>query len=257
MYIDTHTHLYDGDSVELQNEHIDRAIAAGVGRMYMPNCDLATVAPMMRIARDFPQHCFPMIGLHPCYVKENFVQELSQLEQILGQGNGAFCAVGEIGLDYYWDKTFVAQQQEAFECQIDWALRHRLPIVIHSRESTAECIETVAAKQNGDLNFVFHCFSGDLQQALRITEMGGYLGIGGVVTYKKSVLPDILGHIPLEHIVLETDAPYLAPVPYRGKANESTYIPLIAEKLADIYRISPEELAEITTINALKIFSHR
>jgi TatD DNase family protein len=253
MFIDTHTHLYDEQDPALQDAMIQRAIDAGVTAMYMPNCDAETIPGMMSIATRYPDHCFPMMGLHPCYVKEAFEQELATMQALLPQHR--FSAIGEIGLDYYWDKTFTAQQQIAFEQQIDWALEYELPIVIHSRESTAECIETVRKKQNGRLRGIFHCFSGTTEQAAEITELGLYLGIGGVVTYKKSTLPEVVAAMDLAHMVLETDAPYLAPVPYRGKRNESSYIPIIAAQIAAIKGMPLTEVAAITSENAKKIFN--
>ena len=254
MFIDTHTHLYDDRLDETaQDAMIQRAIDAGVHKLYMPNCDLATVDGMMRIARDWPDHCVPMMGLHPCYVKEDYQQELDQMKVLLDKT--PFAAVGEIGLDYYWDKTFVPQQKEAFEQQIDWALERDLPIVIHSRESTQDCIDIVRRKQNGKLRGIFHCFSGTAEEARQIVEIGHFwLGIGGVVTYKNSTLPDIVAAVPVDYLVLETDAPYLSPVPHRGKRNESSYIPLIAAKVADIKGLSIEELGAVTTASAGKIF---
>lgn len=254
MFIDTHTHLYDDRlDIPAQDAMIQRAVAAGVTRLYMPNCDQHTIDGMMRIARDWPQNCYPMMGLHPCYVKENVAEEMAMVRSWLEKEK--FSAVGEIGLDYYWDKTFVPQQKAAFEQQIDWALEFDLPIVIHSRESTQDCIDMVRSKQDGRLKGIFHCFSGTLAEARQIIDLGGFsLGIGGVVTYKNSGLQPIVQEVPLEYIVLETDAPYLTPVPYRGKPNESGYIPLIAAKVAELKQISIEKLAEMTTENALKIF---
>jgi TatD DNase family protein len=254
MYIDTHTHLYDEQLATDEAEMIQRAIDAGVTKMYMPNCDSTTIDGMMHIANTYPDNCFPMMGLHPVYVKENFRDELAIVAQQLAQHK--FYAVGEIGLDYYWDKTYVAQQKQAFELQIDWALQHDLPIVIHSRESLQDCIDIVRTKQNGKLKGIFHCFGGKETEAAQIIDLGFYMGIGGVVTFKNSALPEILKNIDLAYIVLETDAPYLSPVPYRGKRNESSYIPLIAQKLADIKEINVSEIARITTANAAKIFKH-
>jgi TatD DNase family protein len=251
MYIDSHTHLYD-EQITADPEAINRAINAGVTKMYMPNCDHTTIESMLQIADAYPANCFPMMGLHPCYVKEDYQKELSLVEEWLGKRK--FYAIGEIGLDYYWDLTFKQQQIEAFEKQIDLALAHDLPIVIHSRESTRDCIDIVRKKQNGKLKGIFHCFSGTAEEAKEIVALGFYLGIGGVVTYKKTNLPDILKEVSLSNIVLETDAPYLAPVPYRGKRNESAYIPIIAEKIADIMDISAPEVADTTTENAEKIF---
>lgn len=252
MIIDTHTHLYDEETVALQDAHIERAIAAGVHKMYMPNCDSTTIEGMMQVAQRFPEHCFPMIGLHPCYVKENYLDELAIVAAQLEQHK--FYGVGEVGLDFYWDKTFVAEQKKAFEQQIDWALAYNLPVIIHSRSSTQECLDIVKRKQNGSLVALFHCFSGTPEQAQRVADMGCYIGIGGVVTFKTSTLPEVLKAVSPDHVVLETDAPYLAPVPYRGKRNESTYLPLIAAKIAAVYELPLEELEKITTKNAEKIF---
>ncbi len=254
IFVDTHTHLYDSSSIELQDKQIEQAMAAGVKYMYMPSCDKDTFAPMMAIAERFPDNCFPMLGLHPCYVKEQYREELSFLEEQLERFQ--FAAIGEIGLDFYWDRTFAEEQKIAFERQIDWAIQLRLPIVIHSRSSTKECIDIIKRKQNGNLVSIFHCYSGTLEEARQVVDLGGYIGIGGVVTYKKSSLPGILNAIPIEHIVLETDAPYLSPVPHRGKPNESAYLPLIAQKVAEIYALSIDKVAEVTSKTALKIFSH-
>ncbi len=255
IFTDTHTHLYDEQLATDEAEMIQRALSAGVNKMYMPNCDSTTIDGMMRIAAAYPQHCYPMMGLHPCYVKENYKEELDIVGQQLVSGK--FHAVGEIGLDYYWDMTFKTQQIEAFEQQIDWALQYKLPIVIHSRESLQDCIDIVREKQNGKLKGIFHCFSGNGQEAEQIVELGMFLGIGGVLTFKNSKLPEAIKNVSLNNIVLETDAPYLAPTPYRGKRNESSYIPIIAEKLAEIKQVSIEEIAEITTRNADKIFGRQ
>lgn len=253
MYIDSHTHLYDEQLQPDIDAALQRAIDAGVTKMYMPNCDSSTIDGMMKLSKQWPGNCFPMMGLHPCYVKENFEQELAVVADWLAKEK--FYAVGEIGLDYYWDLTFKAQQQQAFEIQIDWAVQYDLPIVIHSRESTQACIDTVRKKQTGGLKGIFHCFSGTIEEARQIIELGFYLGIGGVVTFKKSMLQDIVRSVDLAHIVLETDAPYLAPVPYRGKRNESSYTPLVAAQIATIKAIDIAEVASVTTLNAEKIFS--
>lgn len=252
MFIDTHTHLYDEQLMTEELAMIKRAHDAGVNKMYMPNCDSTTIEGMMLLADKYPDSCLPMMGLHPCYVKDSYKDELAIVNEWLGKRN--FAAVGEIGLDYYWDKTYVPQQKEAFEIQIDWALLQNIPIVIHSRESTQDCIDIVRRKQNGKLKGIFHCFSGSLDQAKQIIDLGFYLGIGGVVTFKKAGLAEIVQHLPLDNIVLETDAPYLAPTPYRGKRNESAYIPLIADKIAALKQVSVDELARITTANTEKIF---
>lgn len=256
MIIDTHTHLYDDRLTEAkQDEMIRRAFDAGVGKMYMPNCDQTTIPGMMRIASAFPGQCLPMMGLHPTYVKQDYREELDVARTWLEKEG--FAAIGEIGLDYYWDKTFVAEQKEAFSQQIDWALEHKLPIVIHSREATADCIELVRTRQNGELKGVFHCFSGNMEEAEQIIDLGFMLGIGGVITYKRNKdLQEVVQSVPLENIVLETDAPYLSPVPHRGKRNESAYITFIAEKVAELRDISFEELVAATTANANKLFGH-
>lgn len=252
VFIDTHTHLYDGRFDQDREAAIQRCLEVGVTRLYLPNCDRETIAPMMAMVTQWPDHCFPMMGVHPCYIKENYREELAIAESWLSKG--LFAAVGEIGLDYYWDKTFVAEQKEAFNIQMDWALQLDLPIVIHTRDSMQDGIAMVKAKQNGKLRGIFHCFGGSLQEAREIVDLGFYLGIGGVATFAKSTLPEVLAEIPLEHIVLETDAPYLAPVPYRGKRNESAYIPLIGTKIAAVKNCSIEEVATTTTANARRIF---
>ncbi len=251
MFTDTHTHIYDEKLLADPNQ-IHRAIDAGVTKLYMPNCDSGTVDAMLQLADSWPDNCMPMMGLHPTYVNESYETELASVEAWLAKRK--FYGVGEIGLDYYWDLTFKEQQIDAFERQIELALKYDLPIIIHSRESTADCIDIVRKKQNGKLRGIFHCFGGTLEEAQQITELGFYMGIGGVVTYKTSNLPEILKQIGLTHIVLETDAPYLAPVPYRGKRNESSYIPVIAQKIGDIMGISAEKVGETTTANAALLF---
>ena len=254
MLIDTHTHLYD-DSLgsDLQDEMIQRALQADVKKMLMPNCDQHTIPGMMRISEAFPGVCLPMMGLHPTYVKADYEQELTIIHDWLEKS--AFVAVGEIGLDYYWDKTFLEQQKICFKTQIGWAIDKDLPIVIHSRESTRDCIDIVSSLQNGKLRGVFHCFSGSMEEANEIAELGFLLGIGGAVTYKSNkVLQEIVRTLPLDKMVLETDAPYLSPVPFRGKKNESRYISFVAEKLALLRECSMEEVAEVTTGSASKLF---
>jgi TatD DNase family protein len=251
IFTDTHTHLYD-ERLMADSEQITRAIEKGVTKLYMPNCDSGTISGMLQLADKWPENCMPMMGVHPCYIQENYKSELALVEEWLGKRK--FYAIGEIGLDYYWDKTFVPQQKEAFERQIDIALQYDLPIVIHSRESTQDCIDIVRAKQNGKLKGIFHCFGGTLAEAEEIIELGLYLGIGGVVTYKNSGLQEVVKQVSLSHIVLETDAPYLTPVPHRGKRNESSYIPIIAEKVAELKNITLGEVAAATTANAEKIF---
>lgn len=250
-YTDTHTHLYD-EKLTVDEQQIQRAIDAGVTKLYMPNCNSETIADMLELADKWPTNCFPMMGLHPCYVKEDYKNELDIVAAALTKRK--YYAVGEIGLDYYWDLTRKAQQIEAFRVQIELAIHHQLPIVIHSRESTKDCIDIVRDMQQGGLTGIFHCFSGTEDEAKAIVDLGFHLGIGGVVTYKKSNLPDIIQSVALSNIVLETDAPYLAPVPFRGKRNESSYIPYIAQKIAELAGVTEQEVAQITTVNAKKIF---
>jgi TatD DNase family protein len=257
MFVDTHAHLYDEQFDADRDEMIQLAIDEGVTKIFMPNCDSTTITAMNAVAEKWKDNCFIMLGLHPCYVKETYKEELQIAEEhlIAAFANKQYVAgVGEIGLDYYWDLTYKTQQIEVFETQIDWALQYDLPIIIHSRESTADCINIVKRKQNGKLRGIFHCFGGTMAQAEEVAAIGLHLGIGGVVTFKNSSLQQIVKEIPLEFIVLETDAPYLAPVPYRGKRNESSHIPLVADKIADLKNIDVAEVATVTTQNAATIF---
>lgn len=252
MIIDTHCHLYLSEFSEDILEVINRAVKEGVTKFYLPSIDSLSLNSMLQLQDKFPDKCFSMMGLHPCSVKGNFREELKTVQDWLSKRK--FAAVGEIGLDFYWDKTFEQQQYDAFHQQIEWALHYDLPIVIHSRDSTTECINIVHQHQKGPLKGIFHCFGSDYKSALKIIDLGFYLGIGGVVTYKNSGLAAVLEKIPLEHIVLETDAPYLSPVPFRGKRNESSYLQYVISKLALVKGISIEEVAAITTSNAEKIF---
>lgn len=252
QFTDTHTHIYDEQFKDDIDQVIQKAIAEGVTKMYMPNCDLETINAMHQLQDKYPDNCFSMMGLHPCYVKENYQDVLSAMEKFLPQRN--YAAIGEIGLDYYWDKTFVSEQKNAFNTQIDWAINLNLPIVIHTRDAIEDAITLVNEKQNGNLRGIFHCFGGTLEQANKIIDLGFLLGIGGVVTFKNSNLSSVFLHIALDNIVLETDAPYLAPVPYRGKRNEPAYIPLVAQKLAEIYEKEVIEIANITQKNAANLF---
>lgn len=232
---------------------MQRAIDKGVERMLLPGIDSNHIASMLELEKSFPNNCFAMMGLHPCSVKEDYANELKIVEHYLQNRN--YIAVGEIGLDYYWDKTFIEEQKYAFNLQMEWAKKYKIPISIHCRESMDDAIELVESAKTEDLNGVFHCFGGTLEQAKSIIDMGFYLGIGGVLTYKKSGLDQVLKHIDLQHIVLETDAPYLSPVPFRGKRNESAYISDIAQKLAEIKGVNINEVARITSENAVKVFN--
>lgn len=231
---------------------IDRAVKEGVERFYLPAIDSESHPAMLDLEARYPDKCVAMMGLHPVSVKEDYKTELALVADWLGKRK--FTAVGEIGLDYYWDRSYDQQQVEAFHQQIEWALHYRLPIVIHSRESMDECIRIVKEHQKGTLGGIFHCFTGTADQARQIIDAGFFLGIGGVLTYKNSTLGAELKDIPLEAMVLETDAPYLTPVPFRGKRNESSYLKYVVEKLAEVKGVEMEEVAKITTANAEKIF---
>jgi TatD DNase family protein len=250
---DTHTHLYlpefDGD----RDVVIKTAIAAGVNRFFLPNIDSTSIPSLFNTCQNYPDHCFPMMGLHPCSVNNRYGDELNVVEHWLGKKR--FSAVGEIGIDLYWDKTYLNQQKDAFARQIVLAKQYGLPIVIHSRQSFNEVFEIVSEHNNDGLKGIFHCFSGTAEEAQRVISLGGFkMGIGGVLTFKNSGLDKAIADIDLKYLVLETDSPYLAPVPHRGKRNESGYVKLVAEKLAALKNKSVEEIASITTNNAMEIF---
>lgn len=250
--IDTHTHLYSEEFDKDRAEMIARAKAAGVTRCFIPAIDSSYTERMFQLKNEYPDYVFLMNGLHPCNVKENYKEELTHVENLMP--THSFCAIGEIGIDLYWDKTFLKEQQEAFAWQIQLAKKHQLPIVIHCREAFEEVFEVLESEKGDDLFGIFHCFSGTEAQAYRAIGYGLHLGIGGVVTFKNGKLDQFLKNIDLQHIVLETDSPYLAPVPYRGKRNESAYIVQVADKLSDIYELPVDEIKRITTENATKIF---
>lgn len=250
--IETHAHLYDEQFVPDLEQVVARAKQVGVNKIYMPNCDQHTIPQMMHLAALFPDYCVPLMGIHPCYIKENFEEELAIVEAYLAKHK--FAAIGEIGLDYHWDVTFVAQQKMAFERQIDLALQYDLPIVIHSRNATQDCIDIVKQKQNGNLKGIFHCFGDDLETAQQIIDLGFLMGIGGVITFKNSGLAEVVKHIDMAHLVLETDAPYLAPVPKRGKRNEPSFLATVCEKIAEVKGVSVAEVIGETTKNAQQLF---
>ncbi len=252
MLIDTHSHVYVTEFDLDQAAMLERSDKEGVRKIILPAIDSGTHGAMLNLEGANPSFCLSMMGLHPCSVKENYKEELKIVRDHLEER--AFVAVGEIGLDFYWDKTFSAQQYAAFHEQIEWALHFDIPIAIHSRNSTDECIKIVGEHQKGKLRGVFHCFSGNTNQAKKVIELGFYLGIGGVITFKNSGLDKVMDDIILDHVVLETDAPYLAPVPFRGKRNEPSYLKYIAEKLALIKNVTTDEIATITTANAEKLF---
>ncbi len=254
MLIDTHTHLYLEQFDEDRAAMMERAMSLGVGHFYLPNIDKNSIAGMLQLETDYPGKCHPMMGLHPCSVGADYEEELAILRTWLEQR--PFCAVGEIGLDLFWDKTWFEQQQDAFRRQIRWAKEFNIPIVIHSRESTDECIAIVESEMDERLRGVFHCFSGTLAQAEQVIGLGFYIGVGGVVTFKNGGLDKVLPFVDLRHVVLETDSPYLAPVPHRGKRNESGYLRLIAERIAVLTERSFSEVETITTQNAMELFSY-
>lgn len=250
--IDTHAHLYSEEFNEDRAEMIQRALEAGVTRMYLPNIDSTSIEGMLELEAQYPGQCLAMMGLHPCYVKDNYQEELALVKSWLEKRS--FPAIGEIGIDLYWDKTHVKEQEEAFLTQVEWAKQYDLPIVIHSRESMDMILELLQPVRHPRLRGIFHCFTGSVSQAEAAIELGFLLGIGGVLTFKKSGLDAVLSEIALQHLVLETDAPYLAPTPFRGKRNESSYVLKVAEKLAEVKGVSVNEVAEITTQNALQLF---
>lgn len=253
MLTDTHCHLYaeefDADIAEV----IQRSITSGVRKIFLPAIDTESHDRLHKLLEKSSIECelLPMMGLHPCSVKENAEEELKVIEQYLNSGR-KYYAIGEIGLDYYWDLSFKEKQIEVFERQLQWSVERKLPVAIHSRESTADCIKSV--RKISGATGVFHCFGGTMEEAKEVMDLGFYLGIGGVVTYKKTNLREILAEVGLSKIVLETDSPYLPPVPHRGKRNEPGYVKLVCDEIANALSISGEEVARVTTENALKLF---
>lgn len=251
IFTDTHTHLYYETDTESRKLLMDRCFENDVKRLFLPNVDSESLELVAGLTNEYPDHCFPMTGLHPCNVKENYLEELEYLQN---NRLSAVVAIGEIGIDLYWEKSTLVLQQDAFRRQIRWAKDLDLPIVIHCREAFDQVYDILLEERDEKLRGIFHCFSGTIEQAHRIIELGFYLGIGGVLTYKNSGLDKVMAEVDLSHIVLETDSPYLAPVPFRGKTNESSYLPYIAAKVAAIKNLRIEEVAAITTENSKKIF---
>jgi len=253
MIIDTHAHLYLPEFDDDRTEALERAVSAGVRQLFLPNVDSRTVESLHKLSEAWPEICFPMMGLHPCSVSgESFDEELDIVKELLDSRN--YIAVGEIGLDLYWDKTTLAMQVKALQMQCEWALEKDLPVALHSRNATRECIDVIKPFAARGLKGVFHCFSGTAEEAAEITAMDFFLGIGGVLTFKKSGLDEAIKDISSGFLVLETDAPYLSPVPFRGKRNEPAYITNVLSLLATLRRKSEEEMAAITTANALRLF---
>ncbi|WP_299156801.1 TatD family hydrolase [uncultured Tenacibaculum sp.] len=253
MITDTHTHLYSEQFDEDRNEMIQRAKDAGISRFFIPAIDSSYTERMLDLENNYPNDVFLMMGLHPTSVKENYKEELAHVKEWLDKRN--FYAIGEIGIDLYWDKSFLKQQQEAFRTQIQWAKEKKLPIVIHCRDAFDEIFEVLESEKSDDLFGIFHCFTGTLEQAKKAISYNMKLGIGGVATFKNGKIDKFLNEIEIKNIVLETDSPYLAPTPYRGKRNESSYITNVVDKLVDIYGLTFDEISEITTQNSKEIFS--
>ena len=253
MIIDTHSHIYLPEFRDDLDQMLRRAENESIKLILMPAIDNETHLSMLEIEAQYPEKCLSMMGLHPCSVKEGYKQELKIVEEYFEKRR--FVAVGETGLDFYWDRTFTKEQYESFQTQIELAKQYDIPVVIHSRNSIDECIKVIRENQQGNLKGVFHCFSGNEKQAKEIIDLGFYLGIGGVVTFKNSGLDKVMADIDMKNVVLETDAPYLAPVPFRGKRNECSYLKYVVEKLAEIKNVAKEEIANITTKNAKELFN--
>ncbi|WP_448702615.1 TatD family hydrolase [Mucilaginibacter sp. AW1-3] len=249
---DTHTHLYYEANTDKRAALMQRSFDAGVSRLFLPNVDLASVTSVFELVNAYPQNCFAMLGLHPCHVKAEWETELDQI--LNAKVDYPIYAIGEIGIDLYWDKTTLPEQQKAFKKQIAHAKMLDLPIVIHCRDAFDEVYAILQEENDEKLRGIFHCFTGTLEQAQKVIELGFYLGIGGVVTYKNSGLDKIIQQIDLKNIVLETDSPYLTPVPYRGKPNESSYLSFVAQKIADLHEVDMEYLSAVTTANSKLIF---
>ena len=248
--IDTHAHLYDDIFMSDIKSNINQLLEAGIKEVWLPNCDFETLDSLLKLSTSYPELCKPMIGLHPTYVKNDYKEQLKSLKSHLGQSK--FLAIGEIGLDYYWDITYKNEQIDAFKTQCHWALEENSWVDIHCRKAYADLIAILSMKEFKQLKGIIHCFSGDASEATRLTKLGYSLGIGGVITYKNTNLFDSIKHIDLSYIVLETDSPYLTPVPFRGKPNHPQYLKLVAQKLADLYERQVDEIINITTKNALK-----
>lgn len=250
--IDTHAHIYLSEFEKDIDEIINQSIEVGIEKIFMPNIDGSSIDDMLHLEKIYENYCHPMIGLHPCYVKENYKEELDIIASWLEKRK--FCAIGEIGIDLYWDKSFLEAQKIVFETQINWAKDHEIPIIIHCRDSIDMTIDIVKKNQNGKLKGIFHCFSGDAQHARRIVDLNFILGIGGVVTFKNGGLDKVIPHVNLKNIVLETDSPYLAPSPFRGKRNKPSYIYHIANRVAELKDCEITEVAQVTTENSKNIF---
>lgn len=252
MLIDTHSHIYSEDFVNDIDEVIQRGYDNDIKKIVLPNIDSGSVKRLFDLTDSYPHLCFPLLGLHPTSVSEDYKEELQAIEYWMDKRE--FYGIGEIGIDLYWDRTYLEQQEDAFRHQVKLAKSRNLPIVIHVRNSFNEVFKIVEEEQDGSLTGIFHCFSGTKEEAQKVIDAGFLLGIGGVVTFKNSDLDEVLSHINLEHLVLETDSPYLSPVPKRGRRNETAYLVYVAQKVAEIYDVSVEQVAEITTSKARSLF---
>ncbi len=252
MFVDTHSHIYSEEFSSDRNEVIANALRSGVNKIILPNIDSSSIKPLLDLASSRPTLFIPLIGLHPTSIKEDFRKELEIMEYWFNKRK--FAGIGEIGIDLYWDKTFINEQIEAFRIQIGWAKKAGIPIVIHVRESFPEVLEVIRQEKEESLQGVFHSFTGNVEQAAEVIDLGFKIGVGGIVTFKNSGLDEVVKKISLKHIVIETDAPWLAPVPYRGKRNETAYISFVADKIASLHGISLEEVGKITTQNAKQLF---
>ena len=254
--IDTHSHIYGSEYDEDRESVVQRAQLAGVERVLMPNINEGTIQPMLSLCHSFPGYCYPMMGLHPEDVDDDYSQVLNRMEKLLVTTSHPYVAVGEVGLDFYWDSSRATQQVDAFCRQIEWAIRYKLPLMIHSRSAHAQLVQAIRPYASEGLTGVFHCFGGTLEEAQELLSFDGFvLGIGGVSTFRKSTLPEVLKSVPLQRIVLETDSPYLAPVPYRGKRNEPAYVVEVMHKMAYIYNVLPHEVEKVTNANVKRVFS--
>ncbi|MCZ4295906.1 TatD family hydrolase [Vibrio sinaloensis] len=251
--IDTHAHIYASEFDADRDDVVKRALAQGIDRILLPNIDLDSIEPMLATEAQYPQICRSMMGLHPCYVDGNVKQTLDIIYSWFEKHR--FIAVGEIGIDLYWDKTFRAEQEMAFITQLNWAKEMKLPVVIHTRDSIEETLGLLSQEQDGSLSGVFHCFGGSLEEAKAINDLGFHLGLGGVSTFKNGGMDKVIPHLDMNYVILETDCPYLAPVPHRGKRNEPAYTSLVAQRIAELRQISIEQVDQLTTQNATTLFA--
>lgn len=253
MLIDTHSHIYSTDFIQDQDEVIQRAYSNDIRKIILPNIDSSSVKNLLDLTDTYPHICFPLMGLHPTSVNHDYQEELQVVEYWLKKRK--FYGIGEIGIDLYWEKSFLQEQTYAFKFQLELALQYKLPVVIHVRDSFDKVFQVIQETNNGELTGVFHSFTGTLEQAKKVTDLGFKIGVNGIVTFKNSGLDEVIRQIDLSHLILETDSPYLTPVPFRGKRNESSYLVYVAQKIADLHQMTVGEIAKITTDNARKLFA--